>query len=371
MRTVTNTQSKISLVQLTFFVIQCQIGVGILSLPNRLHPIAKGGGWISVLIAGLAIQLIILLMWFLLRRFPDANMYEIACMMFGNKFGKLLGFSYVFYFTLIGMTVMLNACNVIKVWILQATPWYAILLLFTIACCYVAYNTFKVIVRFYVMASILILPMALLIALGLSRADFSYIFPITEAGWWNIIQASKETITAMYGFEIILIAFPKVNGNPVARLKAISIANGFVTIFYTFTVWICFIVFSPKQIELIPEPVAYLLRSLHIRIVDRTDLIFIPIWMITVVASIASCYAAASIGIGHIFNLANHKKSVPIVGIISFSIALFIDTPEELKLIANFTDKFTYIFIIVLPFLFLLYSLFRNKKGAPYAQKNS
>lgn len=32
----------------------------------------------------------------LLRRFPDANMYEIACMMFGNKFGKLLGFSYVF-----------------------------------------------------------------------------------------------------------------------------------------------------------------------------------------------------------------------------------------------------------------------------------
>ena len=129
------------------------------------------------------------------------------------------------------MTVMLNACNVIKVWILQATPWSAILMLFTIACRYIAYNTFKVIVRFYVMASILIIPMALLIALGLSRADFSYIFPITEAGWWNIIQASKETITAMYGFEIILIAFPKVNGSSVAKLKAISIANGFVTLF--------------------------------------------------------------------------------------------------------------------------------------------
>ena len=112
----------------------------------------------------------------------------------------------------------------------------------------------------------------------------------------------------MYGFEIILIAFPKVNGSSVAKLKAISIANGFVTLFYTFTVWICFIVFSPKQIELIPEPVAYLLRSLHIGIIDRTDLLFIPIWMITVVASIASYYCAASIGIGHIFNLGNHKR---------------------------------------------------------------
>ena len=347
MRTVTNTQSKISLVQFTFFVIQCQIGVGILSLPNRLHPIAKGGGWISVLIAGLAIQIIILLMWLFLKRFPDADMYESVCMLFGNKFGKLLGFLYVFYFTLIGMTVMLSACNVIKVWILQATPWSAILMLFTIACCYVAYNTFKVIVRFYVMAS------------------------ITESGWWNIIQASKETITAMYGFEIFLIAFPKVNGSSIAKLKAISIANGFVTLFYTFTVWICFIVFSPKQIELIPEPVAYLLRSLHIGIIDRTDLLFIPIWMITVVASIASYYCAASIGIGHIFNLANHKKAVPIVGIIAFSVALFIDTPEELKVISTFTDKFTYIFIVVLPLLFLLYSVIRNKKGEQYVQKKS
>ena len=91
--------------------------------------------------------------------------------------------------------------------------------------------------------------------------------------------------------------------------------------------------------------------------------------MITVAASIASYYCAASIGIGHIFNLTNHKKAVPIVGIIAFSVALFIDTPEELKVLAQFTDKFTYIFILILPFLFLLYSLFRNKKGEQYVQK--
>ena len=48
-------------------------------------------------------------MWLFLKRFPDADMYESVCMLFGNKFGKLLGFAYVFYFTLIGMTVMLNA----------------------------------------------------------------------------------------------------------------------------------------------------------------------------------------------------------------------------------------------------------------------
>ena len=82
--------------------------------------------------------------------------------------------------------------------------------------------------------------------------------------------------------------------------------------------------------------------------------------MITVVASIASYYCAASIGIGHIFNLANHKKAVPIVGIIAFSVALFIDTPEELKVISTFTDKFTYIFIVVLPRILFLVTLSSN-----------
>lgn len=213
------------------------------------------------------------------------------------------------------------------------------------------------------MASILIIPLAFLIGLGLTRAEFSYIFPIIEAGWWNIVRGAKETITVMYGFEIILIAYPFVQGSPAARLKAISIANGFVTLFYTFTVWICFIVFSPKQVELIPEPVVYLLRSLHIGIVDRADLIFIPMWMTTVVVSIASYFCASSTGIGHIFKLDKHQKAVPIVGLISFSIACFFDIPEELEVIANFTDHITYIFIVILPLLFLLYAILWNKKG--------
>uniref|UniRef100_UPI0014825DB7 GerAB/ArcD/ProY family transporter n=1 Tax=Bacillus sp. S1-R1J2-FB TaxID=1973494 RepID=UPI0014825DB7 len=65
---MTNTQSKISLGQFTFFVIQCQIGGGILSLPNRLRTIAQGGGWISPLISGLAMQRMFLLGSLFLKR---------------------------------------------------------------------------------------------------------------------------------------------------------------------------------------------------------------------------------------------------------------------------------------------------------------
>ncbi|CUB09513.1 Spore germination protein YndE [Bacillus cereus] len=365
-----NMKSKITLPQFAFFVVQCQIGVGILTLPNRLHYIAKGGGWISTLIAGLIVQIFILIMWLVLKRFPEVTIYEIVCTMFGDILGKIFGFSYIFYFILIGMTVMANSANIIKIWILQATPWPVILILASVTSVFLIYGTFKVMARFYNMTLILIIPMAFFIGIGLTNAEFSYPLPIIEAGWWNIIRASKETITAMYGFEIILIAYPFVNGKPAAKLKAISLANGFVTIFYTFTVWICYIVFSPKQIELIPQPVIYLLRSLHIGIIDRMDLIFIPIWMITVVCSYASYYYSASVGVEYIFKLNNHKKGVPIVALISFSVALFINTPEKLEIIAQFTDKLTYIFIAVFPLLFLFFAILRNKKGENYTKKN-
>ncbi len=160
---------------------------------------------------------------------------------------------------------MLNVCNVVKVWILQATPWYAILMLFTIACYYVA------IIRSKAHRTILChglyshFTYGAFNCLGLSRADFSYIFPLQRLDGGILFKHRKKQLQPYMSFEIILIAFPKVNGNSVAKLKAISIANGFVTLFYTFTVWICFIVFSPKQIELIPEPSCLLITLLAYR----------------------------------------------------------------------------------------------------------
>lgn len=53
------------------FIIQAQIGVGILSLPNKLNETAKGGGGLSVLVAGVITQLVIILLWVLLKKFPD------------------------------------------------------------------------------------------------------------------------------------------------------------------------------------------------------------------------------------------------------------------------------------------------------------
>lgn len=358
-----NNQDKITLRQFTFFIIQCQIGVGILTLPHRLHTISKGGGWISTLIAGLLIQMIILLMWLVMQRFPGATIYEILTALFGDTFGKILSFSYTLFFIFVGMAVMLNSCILIRKWILPTTPHIAILALFLFSGGYLAYNSIKAIVNFNVLASIFIIPMIILVANGLSNAEFSYISPSTEAGWKNIFLGSVISRLDMGGFEILLVVYPWVKGSSADRLKAVSIANVFVTLFYTFIVWVCFLTFSPQQIELIPDPVVYLLRSLPMGIVDRTDLIFIPIWMTTIVAFIGNYLYASSVGISYIFDFKHHKKILPILGILLFIITCFVDTPKEVSFFTELPEIGSWLFTLILPIMFLLYSILKNKKG--------
>src|SRR5699024_11306607 len=62
---------------LFFLVLQTQIGVGVLSLAFNVFNTAEQDGWISTLIAGLAIQVAIIIIWMMARRFPSSTIFDI------------------------------------------------------------------------------------------------------------------------------------------------------------------------------------------------------------------------------------------------------------------------------------------------------
>ncbi|MFF2154475.1 GerAB/ArcD/ProY family transporter [Paenibacillus chitinolyticus] len=359
-------KDTISQGQLFLLIIKLQIGVGILSLPYRLHQLAKGGGWISVLIAGVFLQLILVMMWMLMKRFPSYSVFRIASAITGRYAGALIGAAYVAYFLLVGGVVMMGAFDIINRWILQNTPRWAVLFLFMLTGVYLIRGTFRTITRIFILFTFLIGPMMFLIGYGVHRANLLYLLPLNEAGIWNIVLSSKETITAMYGFELILIIYPFVKGNHAGKLKAVSAGTWFVVLFYAFTVFTCMTVFSPQQLNMIPEPVMYLLRSLPFGAMDRADLLFLPIWMISMVASMTGyCYAAA-FGIGHLLKHKDHKKAAPFAVIISCIIAYLPQTKEQFELFSYIADASAYFFLIGFPVLLLLLSYaLKKKEGDP------
>ncbi|MFZ0369154.1 MAG: GerAB/ArcD/ProY family transporter, partial [Halobacillus sp.] len=72
----TTIKTKLSRRQYFFMIVQTEIGVGILSLPYDLHSAAKQDGWISLLIGGVLLQIVLLVIWLLAKRFPDKDFFQ-------------------------------------------------------------------------------------------------------------------------------------------------------------------------------------------------------------------------------------------------------------------------------------------------------
>ncbi|WP_025680867.1 GerAB/ArcD/ProY family transporter [Paenibacillus massiliensis] len=360
-----NKESTITRGQLFFMIMKFEIGVDILSLPYRIHLIAKGGGWISVLIGGMLIQLIILMCWLLLRRFPTSSIYQIMMRITGRWIGAILVIAYAAYYLLMGTSVLVNAYDVINRWMLQNTPRWAILVLFMFSSIYLVRQNLRTIARVLVLISFLIAPMMLLISYGIMQTNLLYLLPLTEAGWSQIISASTESLMAMFGFEFFLVVLPLVQGTSKGKLGTITAASGLVSLLYGFTVFICSTAFSPQQLSMMPEPVIYLLRSIPLGTMDRADFLFLPIWIISIFGAICGNYYAASYGIAYLCKLKSHKNVVPFVVLASCTIASLPQRQEDLEAISTIANQSAYYFLIILPLLLLILSYILKKKEAP------
>ncbi|MED1917983.1 GerAB/ArcD/ProY family transporter [Bacillus thuringiensis] len=357
-------QSRITQGQLMFFVIQSQVGVGILTLPHKMQAIAKGGGWISTLIAGLVVQVIIVILCGLCRRFPSDTLYSFLPKITGKLLGSLLGLAYIGYFLLSAGTVLSFFADVVGKWVLQATPRWALLLLTLLTCIYLVKEPLRVIARLFVITSFTIIVMVLLSLFGYANANFTYLFPITEAGWGSIIKAANEALFPLVGYEVILVIYPFVEGNSTGKLKAASAGNMLITLFYTFEVFTNLVIFSPAIMPAISEPLLYMLKGFSFQIIQRIDLIFLSLWIFIVSTAIASWLYMASAGFGHFFHRGEHRKAVFYAAFIVFILALLSEDPSIIDLYDRILKISHYLFVVVLPLIFLLFSYLSKKRSA-------
>jgi spore germination protein (amino acid permease) len=354
---------KITQAQLMFLVLQTQVGVGILSLPHSVQAGAKGGAWISALIAGVVAQIIILIQWWLCKRFPEDTLFVIFQKVTGKWVGRGLTVLYVFYLLSISELILLLWSDVINRWVLMETPRWVTVALIVGTGMYLGKEKTKVIARFYVTTSFLVV-LFLFVLIAYQHADFRYLFPVTEAGWKNITLASHKALIAMIGYEILLVLYPYTFGNAQEKLKSVSLGNFLVTLLYTFITFTSLIVFSPGELQMIPEPLLYMLKGFTLNVMERIDLFFLSIWVIKVLTSYVMYAHIAAIGVQELLKgeKENLRKRITYFTYpISYLIALFIAKPEYVEFMDKWIANTYYLFFAAGPLLLLVFSLFRRK----------
>lgn len=80
--------------QLFAFILQTQVGIGVLSFPYVLHKAAGVDGWISILLAGACVSLLLTIYVALCKRFPGQNLYEFVPLILGKWLGNMVNAIY-------------------------------------------------------------------------------------------------------------------------------------------------------------------------------------------------------------------------------------------------------------------------------------
>jgi spore germination protein (amino acid permease) len=346
--------------QLFFFLIQTQIGVGLISLPNVVQKSADGDGWISTIIAGVAVQLIITVYWLLLKRFPNSTYPEITQKVVGRFLGKLLNIVVYLNFILVGGLASILFIKLINLWLLPLTPNWIISLLIVIASIYLTISDLRIIARFFVIASSLILLVFFISILSLFiPKEVQFILPIGSSGLKHILMGSNNSLLAMLGFEGILFMFPFVIQNKKGIFKTISLANLFITLFYTYFIFITLITFSPNQLLQMREPVLNLFRGISYNVIDRLDLVFLSIWLVPMTTSVIAYLFMATKTM--IIKKENYPKAVILNGIIIFLITLIPNEEKIITLFNQYVSYLSYVVIFIIPAFLLILSFLVKK----------
>jgi spore germination protein (amino acid permease) len=348
--------------QLFAFILQTQVGIGVLSFPHVLHQAAGEDGWISIILAGACVNLLLVIYVALCRRFPGKNLYEFMPLILGKWLGNAVNAFYTFHFLFLSCLVMLMEMMFVELWILPFTnPWLVIAANFLILL-YFTKERLRIIARYDTMVTFLLILMVAMLLTSFSTMDYRYLLPIGQKGWTAIIAGMKSSVITFLGFELFLIVASDVQSKGKSMLTPILWANTMATFFFFIVVLLIFLNFSPESLPFIPQPVPYFLNGISLPFLERMDLIFLSVWLVKVTATLISYMYAAGKGFGYWFHNNEHKKAiyylVPFVCLIGFAWR----SEKRIALLQKITEYESFI-LIGLPVLVFLFVWLKGKKG--------
>ncbi|MGM0840329.1 MAG: GerAB/ArcD/ProY family transporter [Bacillota bacterium] len=349
--------------QIFFLMIQTQVGFGILTLPNTLQSTSKGDGWMSVLLAGAVIQLFLVMIWLLMRRFPRFIYSEITTFLLGKTVGTFINTIMYLYFILAATFILLQFASIIKEHLLLSTPFWVIGLLMMLTCTYLAISDIRIIARFFALISVLILfKFGISFFSFLLPVDLHHILPLGSSGVKQIALGGKDCLLTVLGFELILFLYPLASKKGTTFLKVITWANVFVTGLTAYFVILCIMIFSQPALEEIKYPVIYFLRPLQFQMIDRLDLLFLSIWIVPLGISIVT-YIYMGSKILPFFRAKSYKLVLMNSTLIFVLFTIAKKDLDSQKLYSSFVEYLSYAVVFAIPCILLLISYLFKKSG--------
>ena len=305
---------------------------------------------LNLLYLGIIATLISLLIVNLFKHFPGLDIVDISNVLGGTWLRNAIGITFIIYFILTSSVLLRDFCESIKIIYYPITNITFIVAFVVIAVCIANSLNFNATIK----TNRIILPLALISIVFLFITNINNfrpqrIFPILGSGFFNTFILGLSNI-ASFGGIAYLYFLPPLLKNPTDFKKIAVTSMITTTVYLIFTVATLLFIFSfflnISEISPLYNATRYIEFGSFFQ---RLESVFLLIWIL-----VFTCYLSISLKMAtYIFqkltNLNDSKTLVPILGLLTFGIAII---PNNLA-ISQFFENNIYPSLMIGIVLFL------------------
>ncbi|MCR8630247.1 GerAB/ArcD/ProY family transporter [Paenibacillus radicis (ex Xue et al. 2023)] len=328
-----------------------QLGLSYLSMTIKPIQWAGQDAWISVLLCGLSIHVIIWMMYGILNR-NETDLIEIHHQFFGKWAGGALNFIFVVYFLLGSIYQMRLFIEIIQVWIFPDIRTWSLALVLLLLVYYIVAGGFRVILGIC-MLSLLQHCLSFSLVFAAAFFHFNNLFPILDHSMNNILKSAKEMTFPYFGVEMLFFCYMFIK-NPKKSQKWAHIGNVITTMFYLVIILSILLLFKPEQLstEIWPELSNY--KFVRFPFIEHIEFIGVSSLIFALFPVVCLCLWASTRMMKHMFTI-KQLAVLPIFLILVFIVVCLIPDRNGVEEVKSWLSKIGfYIIYMYIPFLYIV-----------------
>lgn len=344
-----------------FFVIAgIQIGLGVLSAPRDIFEKAQQDAWLSIIIAYLFMLLVTIVMFIILSRYKNADIFGIQVDVFGKWFGKFLGTIYLLFLTAELLSVLLTYTDVIKIFIFPTIPSSIISIMLLILIAYSVTGGIRVVIGVVFLFTLLSPWFMPLLYDPILRIETSHFLPMFEASFSDLLKGARVSSYTFLGLEILLFIYPFIDNKEKAKRPTYLGLTASAFIVLTTTI-ISIGYFSPNNFHNLDWPVLILFKSVSFSFMERFDYFIVSGWlMITIPTAVLFMWAIMH-GTKRIFRI-QPKKTLTVISVTLLALCTIFSKPIEVQKVSDIVSQVGFWIVFVYPFILLPFVLLKTKR---------
>lgn len=346
---------------LIFFVLnKMQIGIGVLGFQRIIAKSAGYDAWISIILMGIGIHIII---WMMLKMLSMAggDFLSIHTFIFGKKISKMIGSLFILYFSLLCVAILRNYIEIIQVWMFpeMKTFWFAFVFLLLVL--YIVYGGFRTVAGAAFFGVVLPLYIVVIFLFTIPFADFTNLLPVFDHSIKEILISTKSMSLTVMGFEVLLFVYPFIK-SPEKSKKWAHLSILFTSILCLYLAILTFAYFPEDQLQKNIWSTLTMWKIIEMPFVERFEYIGIANWAIIILPNICIALWCASRLTKQIFSI-KQRKSLPFIAVIILVGTSFLLTRNHINILLDWVGQIGFYFnFVYIPMLFFTLLIVKKVK---------